>query len=285
MFAILIITLFVEFKYMRPRRRKDIETVIERDEAYNILNTTIAISSSLKGMGKDTREADLVLIRAQLEFDRNDYAKVIGSSKAARNMMINAPDAFQAEPEPKKVVAPLEEEEIKPEEKTVHEVKKLPENYLESKFLINTTKEEMEKDQCKDGDTAEAERHLADAEECFASARYGEAVKNCMKARRSLSGKPAESSTTATSVADLSSLKGSGVQAPEPEVETRQDQDVSVTIPDVPACTKCGEPLLTDDDFCGKCGTKVVQDVICKKCGVKMNPDDAFCRKCGNPLD
>lgn len=273
---------------MRPKRRKDIENVIERDEAYNILNTTIAISTSLKGMGKDTREADIVLIRAQLEFDRNEYVKAIATSKAARSLMINARDAVLAAPEPVKVDAQAEpeEEETKPEEKTVHEVKKLPENYLESKFLINTTKEEVEKDRGADKNTTEAERHLAEAERCFESAKYNEAVKMCMQARRSLAGKPSEQNAHTTGVTDLSSLKVGSAPVKAPENEPAQHvEEGSETTMAVPSCAKCGVPILAGDDFCGKCGTKVVQDTTCKKCGVKMNPEDAFCRKCGNPLD
>ena len=140
MFVILIFAIYFELKYMRPKRRKDIEGVIERDEAYNALSTSLAIASSLKGMGKDTRDADMVLIRAQMEFDRNDYAKVVGTTKAARELMINARDTLQIAPELVKEEVPVDEEADQPEEKTVHEAKKLHENSLEPKFQISTIK-------------------------------------------------------------------------------------------------------------------------------------------------
>jgi RNA polymerase subunit RPABC4/transcription elongation factor Spt4 len=271
-FVILIISLFIELKYMRPKRRNDIEGVIERDHAYNALSTSTAISASLKGMGKDTRDAEMMLVRAQMEFDRKDYAKVVGTTKAARELMINARDTFQIAPEPAKVVAQVDEEEVKPDEKTVHEAKKLPENYLESKFLINTTK---------------VERHLADAEKCFESGRYGDAVRICMQARRSLTGKqPSEHNAHTTSIADISSDVGKNiVTEPRIDMEQKVPEKGPETHIDALTCAKCGSPLTSDDEFCGKCGTKVVQEIACKKCGMKMSSDDAFCRKCGNPLD
>jgi ribosomal protein L40E len=68
--------------------------------------------------------------------------------------------------------------------------------------------------------------------------------------------------------------------------------DVSVPLPSAPAvptslsgrtCPSCNAPLLPDDVFCRKCGTRLVPS-SCVSCGAKLLADDAFCRKCGAPV-
>ncbi len=48
-------------------------------------------------------------------------------------------------------------------------------------------------------------------------------------------------------------------------------------------CSKCGEKLGEDVEFCTKCGAKVDGIVKCE-CGAKNSADDNYCRKCGKAL-
>lgn len=48
-------------------------------------------------------------------------------------------------------------------------------------------------------------------------------------------------------------------------------------------CKNCGATLSEGSDFCGKCGTKYVAQIIthCIKCGTELEESDVFCPVCG----
>lgn len=49
-------------------------------------------------------------------------------------------------------------------------------------------------------------------------------------------------------------------------------------------CKACGAPMLPDQDFCPKCGTRKAAQPsqnACQSCGAPMLPDQEFCPKCG----
>lgn len=50
-------------------------------------------------------------------------------------------------------------------------------------------------------------------------------------------------------------------------------------------CTNCGAHLLETDQFCPKCGAKVIKDRRCPDCGAVLREDTKFCHKCGRPID
>src|SRR5438067_1242069 len=50
---------------------------------------------------------------------------------------------------------------------------------------------------------------------------------------------------------------------------------------DVPACGRCGEPLVPGEPFCPGCGARVV--ALCRHCGDNVVPGEPFCPSCGTP--
>lgn len=46
-------------------------------------------------------------------------------------------------------------------------------------------------------------------------------------------------------------------------------------------CTSCGERLMDTDQFCPKCGAKVIREKRCPECGALLREGTRFCHKCG----
>lgn len=278
LFVVLLVAIYLEFRYLRPKRRDDIEIALTQDDAYNAITSTKAVSSSLKGMGKQTAPADALLLKADMEYERRDYVKAIATAKAARDVLLQAKDVevFEDKPRPAHGMEVESEDEPIPEqiaeEKTVHDVKKLPPNYLESKFLIETTKEDVEKARSAGRDCSEAEASLNESERCFEGKDYTAALRCCMKAKRSLAGKGMDVPAAPQAAA----------------AARREPTDVKATENVMSAagvkCQKCGAMANDDDNFCPKCGSKVDGQKKCRGCGAQMSPEDEFCRKCGEKL-
>ncbi|MFA5313235.1 MAG: zinc ribbon domain-containing protein [Methanomassiliicoccales archaeon] len=254
---------------MRPKRQDEIEAVLTKDQAYNALMNAKAVANSLKVMGKDTREAEVIIERAEMNYEQRDYVKTIAVAKASKDALLAAKDM----PIPEKAPESSEPQEEGPvlEDKTVHDVKKLPQNFVESKFLLATTLSDIEKME-KERNVDEARSMLAEAQASFDAGDYTASVKSCMRAKRSLAGSPSERPPAGGAVTDVSTMK-----AVQGQPGTMKERPAA-------RCAKCGEMLLDDDRFCGRCGTEVVHPIICSRCGNELAQDDAFCRKCGQKL-
>lgn len=49
-------------------------------------------------------------------------------------------------------------------------------------------------------------------------------------------------------------------------------------------CTNCGARMMDTDQFCPKCGTRVIKDKRCPDCGAVLRDGTKFCHKCGRPV-
>jgi ribosomal protein L40E len=146
----------------------------------------------------------------------------------------------------------------------VHEVKKLPQNYLESRFLISSVQDEIDSARgTKDVSAAEAQ--LNEAKVDFEAANYNAALTHSMKARKTLEG-VVVTTTAAT-----------------PELEVAKVAAVAKAS-EIDQCGKCGAELTKDDQFCGSCGEKAGKPSACTQCNAPLKPTDTFCRKCGKKV-
>ena len=88
---ILVITLYVEFKFMRPKRKDDMVRSWTAMMLITPSPTPAAVALSLRNVGKDTTKAEVLLEKAKMEYDRKDYAKVMATTKLARDSLMVAP--------------------------------------------------------------------------------------------------------------------------------------------------------------------------------------------------
>lgn len=49
-------------------------------------------------------------------------------------------------------------------------------------------------------------------------------------------------------------------------------------------CTKCGDKVPADNNFCPSCGVELNEDLHCPECNQKYKSDDIFCVNCGTKL-
>ncbi len=247
---VLAVVVFFELRFMRSRNKDHIQMIVDKDDAYNAIMTAKAIASSLKQRGRDTKEAEEVIIRAEASYKRNSFITARDTAVKAKDLLMNSPILEAAAPAKAAEAAPEEEH------RTVHEVKKLEPNLLESRFIIHACQGDLEAAERAGKDTTKAKEILASAERSFEERRYDEALCEGQKARRLL-------------------CDDSSSQAPPKDA-------VIVKVPKTERrCEKCSAVVGQDDAFCRKCGEPIVHRRNCPHCRAEMEDGDLFCPKCG----
>lgn len=253
---VLAIVVYFEVRFMRSRNKDYVENVMDKDDAYNTIATTRAIAIALKQKGRDTQEAELVIVQAEQAYKRGNFVSSRESAKRARDLLINAPAIEVAVPNAPKASQDLLQPTPEEDRKTVHEVKKMEPNMMESRFIINSCVDRMRMEESAGKDLSEVRKHLALAESLFEEKKYSEALREGMKARRILG----EGAEARDAIKDVPLVK---ISKPERK------------------CGKCAAPLSADDLFCRKCGAPVEVKRTCAYCQAELSVDDVFCPKCG----
>jgi predicted nucleic acid-binding Zn ribbon protein len=254
------IVIYFELRFMRTRNKEYMNRMMDKDDAYNCIATTKAICTTLRQKGRDTREAEPIIIQAEQAYKRGNFIHSRELAKRARDILINAPSIEMA---PAKVESTEESSEVSvPEEerKTLHEVKKMEPHMMESRFIINSCRDRLKDQQGSGKDLSKAQEHLDQAERCFQEERYGDALREGLKARRML--------TDSTIEGEQKVEEGPLIKVPKPER----------------VCPQCGTKLGPDDQFCRKCGFKVETTRTCPHCQAPLEADDVFCPKCGRRI-
>jgi hypothetical protein len=267
--VVLSVVVYFEVKYLRRKRFERAEAKAKVDDVYNQIITTRAVSNALKGQGKNTKEADLAILEADTAFSRGSYTDAKGAVERAKDLLRKA----KMQPEPPKKVdpQPIQTKEKPAEvcEVPFQETKKMPKNYLESKFMICSVKDQVEESTRAGADVSTAQDSLRMAEDAFAREDYTEALKGALRARKCLEGGEVQAKEK-TVVKEL------------PSMETVPAAVVLKA--NLSKCEKCSYELNPDDMFCPRCGARIERDIRCPRCSNKVKVDDAYCRKCGLPL-
>lgn len=266
----LSVIVWLELRYIK-RRRVDVDLSVEQDHVYNSLATYKAVSDSLRAQGRDTTEADILLFQAEGAYKRGLYMDCEELSGRAKTALRNAPqkEMLASPSQPKEVVHEAESAEVpvapapsapmaqsdttRPAEVPSLKTRKMPCNYLESKFVIESTMSLLD-------DAPERKRDVArcmldDAEACFEEANYTDALRHAVKAKKLLEGSE--------------------------ETSTMEEHD-ELPAKDMIDCASCGSTMSKDDAFCFACGAPATRS--CPSCSAELIGGDAFCRKCGTRL-
>lgn len=251
---------FLELRYLRTKKHVKVDQYLEQDDAYNAVTTTRAVAGSLTGMGKDTSEADVLIYQAEAAYDRREFVRCLELVGKARNALKNCKekDPLTA---PAEEPVPVDKEGAREESKAVpaNECKKMPQNYLESKFIIDAVKGLLPDAYSEQREAGQREIDIAQAR--FDAGDYSEALKAALRAKRILSP-PTPSKDKI------------------PNVNTEVIKAQPAPKGSLNVCLKCGARMSPNDDFCPICGTKAGLRT-CKGCQAVVTADDMFCRRCG----
>lgn len=255
LFILLLFVIYFELRFMRTRNKEYVARNIVKDDAYNCIATTRSIATSLKEKGRDTKEAEAIILQAEQSYRRNNFLPAKELALRARDVLIKSPTVILDVP----VTKPSEPEPTEEEHKTVHEVKKLELNLIESRFIINACRDRLAEEERSGKDLGDAKAHLCLAEECYSDNRYNDALKEGLKARKLLGDSP----ESIEAKADVHLIK-----VPKPESK----------------CPKCQAITAQDDQFCRKCGAPLGSPRTCAYCQAELAAGDAFCPKCGRQV-
>lgn len=275
--VILGIVTYLELKLIRSKRHAKDEAMASLDDIYNGLVTTKAVSSSLKERGFNTKEADLMLVEAEASYSRGNYTVAKETVEKAKRKLQESKEDEKIRPFQKIIDSKNEEMPRAGQcEVPFAETKKLPKNYMESKFMICAVRDYIAEAEKAGKDTSIAKDHLKSASDSFDKEDYTEALKMSLRARKVMEGQhPSETASPAKQV----SRESIGLQRIEASKPARASEHDNAS-----KCPNCGSRADEDDTFCRKCGTKIVQKLKCPSCGTESKEGDVFCRKCGAQL-
>lgn len=226
----------LELRYIRGRKKVKVDAAIERDDAYNAVSTTRAVAESLRQNGRDTTEADVLIYKAESAYDRREFLNAIELAGRARKVLMTCKErdlTSMPAPAPKKG----ESDEV-----PADHVRKLPANYLESKFMIDSVRDMLP--DAGDGPRAEASICLGKADDCFAREDYCGALGEAMKAKRCLMPTAAAGAKSYPSTVVKLGPAGKAPPVSEGAFSDR-------------TCPSCRAKAMTEDAYCRKCGTRL----------------------------
>jgi ribosomal protein L40E len=265
---VLAIVVFLELRFFRSKRKTRVDNKILQDDAYNALMTTKAVAEALKSRGKASKEANLLIIEAEAALQRGNHLYALESINKAKDLLKNAKEINDPVAT---IVSKVGTKSVAEEtcEVPFQEARKLPKNYLESKFLICSVRDILEQAGANKQNPV-AEDNLRQADEMFRKEDYTEALKLALRAKRALDG----GADSIGPIEPKPTMTDSGVERLPPQPKSLRGPSKN--------CVRCGASLTDEDVYCRKCGLKVDRSPKCSACGEKLAEEDIFCRKCGN---
>lgn len=284
--VIMIFVVFFELKVMRSKSKEVRRASQRKDEAFNAILTTRSVINVMKRNGADTSNPETLITSAKKSLERGEYDRCMDLCEQARSELTNPTKARADSPSPsagtgdkdrlERVAESILSTRSTPSSADSYKGTKLSSeqdgNYLSAKFELNTAKSDFEKAMNRGVDVSQAQVMLTEAETAFTTGNYTKALSLAIKVRKAVSSEAA---------CETIRLKASE-SAFEPEAEPTAEE---MSAPSEILCGKCSASLDEDDEFCAKCGTKVLRERTCGVCGTKPKPTDLFCRKCGARID
>jgi len=276
--ALMLVVVFFELRYMRKRRKSKVTLRVDqiKDEAYNAIHTTRRVINMIQGRGGDTRAAQSILEEAKYALQRGEHAEAIRLARNAREALTHPNEPAPAGG-PSSALEKVAEEVLSTpgDSRDLYSGTKLPDeqtgSYLSAQFELNGAREDVKKAVIAGRDVSSAQNLLAEADTAFEQGNYTKVLSLAVRARKTM-GMGGAIETIPLKAPEPDEV----AEEPPPQARDRHHRSN--------ICTKCGEPLEKGDAFCGKCGTRVIQERTCENCGARARPVDKFCRKCGGKV-
>lgn len=281
----MMFVIFFELRVMRNRSKEIRRASQKKDEAFNAILTTRSVIGVMQRQGGDTSAAEALVSSAKKAMERGNHDRCMDLCDQARAELTNPSKRKQeAFPPP---VDDAERDKLERVAENILSTRRASSadsykgtklstdqdgNYLSAKFEMNTARSDIKKALDAGVNTSKAQDFMSDAEAAFVTGNYTRALSLAVKARKSVS------SEAAAETIRLKSASEPVESSAEPGPEERPDEPVL-------ACGNCQAPIDVDDEFCPKCGTKILRERVCRACGSKPKPSDMFCRRCGARID
>ncbi len=284
--AIMLFVIFFELRVMKSKSKEVKRASQRKDEAFNSIITTRSVINVMQRNGADTANPESLIASAKKSMERGEYDKCMDLCEQARAELTNptkkrsgmasSSAEYGEKDRLEKVAESILSSKAVPTAADSYKGTKLSSdqdgNYLSAKFELNTARSDFGKAMSRGTDVAQAQVLLTEAETAFTTGNYTKALSLAIKVRKAVSAEAA---------GETIRLRASE-EAFEPEAEpTAEEMSAPMEI----LCGKCNASLDSDDEFCAKCGTKVLKERVCGVCGTKPKPTDMYCRKCGARID
>jgi len=269
--------------YLKRRADKKVRKIKEpnvEDDAYNQIQMIKSMTKLMRSKGYNVSSVEMMIAKAERAYDSQRYLEsieIVNNAKRAlwrlkeeRGMEDKISPEVERELE---IIKKIEEEpkkdEMPPQVKDF--VRKLPENYLQSKFEIGVVEEKIIK--MEEGELKEyAKMYIERAKRAFEIGDYTEALRLAVKCNKMIDS--GEISYVGIEKKEESAPKPA--IAPLIEEEKEEEEELH--------CPQCGAIVRADDKYCWNCGAKLVFIYACPNCGAEVSSEDRFCRHCGYRL-
>ncbi len=248
------------------------------DDAYNQIQIVKSMTKVMKNKGYNVEPVESMIAKAERAYDYQRYLESIDITNNAKRALLRLKEESKMEdslsPEVKKELEIIKKIEEEPEKDDMPPqikdfVKKLPPNYLQSKFEIGVVEEKIVK--MGDGQLKEyAKLYVERAKRAFDMGDYSEALKLAVKSNRIIdTGELPENAPVKEEQKPI-------VVAPLIEKEEEKEEELH--------CPNCGAVVRPEDKYCWNCGAKLVFIYKCPNCGAEVSSEDKYCRNCGYKL-
>ncbi len=285
---VFVVVVYVMLALLKKTRVKKMrEERDPKEDAYNQLQMLRAMVKLMRDKGYNISPVETLIVKAQMAYNTDNYAECIEIVNSAKRTLARireestVPDGISPRvAEEMRIIKKIEERgsyqyEMPPQVKDFE--RKLPENYLQSKFEIKVVEDKIlkrEEGAVKDA----AMLYLKRAKEAFDRKEYTEALRLAIKSNRILetneipSEKPVQEVKPVIEVVE----KPKVISITETEETEKKEEELH--------CPNCGAVVRKEDKYCWNCGAKLVWTYKCPNCGGEVTTEDRFCRHCGYKL-
>jgi predicted RNA-binding Zn-ribbon protein involved in translation (DUF1610 family) len=249
------------------------------DDAYNQIQIVKSMAKVMKSKGYNVAPVENMIVKAETAYSYQRYLESIdivnNAKRALWRLKEEQKESESLSPEVKKeleIIKKIEKEpdtaELPPQIKDFE--KKLPPNYLQSKFEIGVVEEKIVK--MEEGQLKEyAKLYMQRAKRAFDMGDYSEALRLAVKGNKIID--TGEIPKKSDEVEKIEETKPVVVQ---PLIVEEGEEELH--------CPNCGAVVRPEDKYCWNCGAKLVWTYRCPNCGAEVTTEDKYCRNCGYKL-
>ncbi len=287
---VFVVVVYIMLAYMKKTRVKKMrEESDPKEDAFNQIQMLRTMVRLMRDKGYTVSPVENMIVKAQMAYHTGNYGECIEIVNNAKRVLTRIreeatlPDGISPRvAEEMKIIKKIEEkassqDEMPPQVKDFE--RKLPQNYLQSKFEINVVEDKITKKD--DGAVKDAAMlYLRKAKEAFEIGEYTESLKFAIRSNRILDTNeiPVETPIVESKpeVIKVPQIEPKVVSITETKKEEKKEEELH--------CPNCGAVVRREDKYCWNCGAKLVWTYKCPRCGGEVTTEDNYCRHCGYKL-